>query len=162
MHATRARANPLSPGLSTFGSCNECLPGSSAVPSLLQRVVGVKVALGCTRVGLAWRRSHTSFVSIDVNCVTCVAFSTELGVCGEMCSVVPLFFFQSRDSLLVRAPDSRSKGCEFESRQERRENFLLQSQLGVLTLYSVSVPPLCYRSGASKTPVILPKVQVTG
>ena len=39
-----------------------------------------------------------------------------------------------RDSLLVRAPDSRSKGCEFESRQERRGNFLLQSQLCVLTL----------------------------
>ena len=37
-------------------------------------------------------------------------------------------------SLLVRAPDPRSKGCEFESRQERRENFLLQSQLCVLTL----------------------------
>ena len=31
----------------------------------------------------------------------------------------------NRDSLLVRAPDSESKGCEFESRQERRENFLL-------------------------------------
>ena len=40
----------------------------------------------------------------------------------------------TRDSLLVRAPDLRSKGCEFESRQERRENFLLQSQLSVLTL----------------------------
>ena len=39
-----------------------------------------------------------------------------------------------RDSLLVRAPDSWSKGCEFESRQDRRENFLLQSQLCVLTL----------------------------
>ena len=37
-------------------------------------------------------------------------------------------------ALLVRAPDSRSKGCEFESRQERRENFLLQSQRCVLTL----------------------------
>ena len=53
----------------------------------------------------------------------------------------------SWDSLLVRAPDLRSKGCEFESRQERRENFLLQSQLCVLTLYSVSVTPPCYRSG---------------
>ena len=30
--------------------------------------------------------------------------------------------------------------------QERRENFLLQSQLYLLT-YSVSVPPLRYRSG---------------
>ena len=36
---------------------------------------------------------------------------------------------------MVRAPDSSSKGCEFESRQERRENFLLQSQLCVLTLF---------------------------
>ena len=36
--------------------------------------------------------------------------------------------------LLGRAPDSWSKGCEFEARQERRENFLLQSQLCVLTL----------------------------
>ena len=41
---------------------------------------------------------------------------------------------RSRDSSLVRAPDSLSKGCEFESRQERRESFLLQSQLCVLTL----------------------------
>ena len=39
-----------------------------------------------------------------------------------------------RDSLLVRAPDSRLKGREFESQQERQENFLLQSQLCVLTL----------------------------
>ena len=39
-----------------------------------------------------------------------------------------------RDSLLVRAPDLWSKGCEFESRQERREHFLLQSELCVLTL----------------------------
>ena len=34
---------------------------------------------------------------------------------------------RSRDSLLVRAPDSLPKGCEFESRPEERENFLLQS-----------------------------------
>ena len=39
-----------------------------------------------------------------------------------------------RDGLLVRAPDLLSKGCEFESRQERLENFLLQGQLCVLTL----------------------------
>ena len=42
--------------------------------------------------------------------------------------------FGSRDSLLVRAPDSLSKSCEFESRQEPRENFLLQSRRCVLTL----------------------------
>ena len=59
-----------------------------------------------------------------------------------------------RDSLLVRAPDSCSKGCEFESRKERRENCLLHIQLCVMTLilcpfdsYSVSVPPPCYPSG---------------
>ena len=28
--------------------------------------------------------------------------------------------------------------------------------------YAVSVPPLCYRSGTLKTPVILPKVHVAG
>ena len=38
------------------------------------------------------------------------------------------------DSLLVRAPDSRSKGCEFESQQERQENSPLQGQLCMLTL----------------------------
>ena len=41
-----------------------------------------------------------------------------------------------RDSLLVRAPE----GCEFESRQQRLENFLLQSTL-CADSYSVSVPP---------------------
>ena len=38
------------------------------------------------------------------------------------------------------------KGHRFESLQERRENFLLQGRLSVLTLISVSVPPPCYRS----------------
>ena len=35
--------------------------------------------------------------------------------------------------MLVRATDFRSKGCKFESRQRRRGNFLLQSQLCVLS-----------------------------
>ena len=47
----------------------------------------------------------------------------------------------SLDSLLVRAPDSWSKGCKFESRQKRRENFLLQSQLCVLTLIRCTFNP---------------------
>ena len=42
---------------------------------------------------------------------------------------------------VVRAPDSWSKGRGFESLQEWRENFLLQGQLSVLTVISVSVPP---------------------
>ena len=50
------------------------------------------------------------------------------------------------DSSAVRAPDSWLKGRGFESLQEQQENFLLQGQLSVLTLISVSVPPLCYRS----------------
>ena len=48
----------------------------------------------------------------------------------------------SRDNLLLRAPDSWSKGCKFESRQKRRENFLLQSQLCVLTLIRCPFHPV--------------------
>ena len=48
-------------------------------------------------------------------------------------SIFLSLYFGSRDCLFVRAPDSWSKGCEFESRQVRRENFLLQSQFCVLT-----------------------------
>ena len=40
----------------------------------------------------------------------------------------------SQDSLLLRAPDLWSKGCEFKSEQKGRENFLVQSQLCVLIL----------------------------
>ena len=50
------------------------------------------------------------------------------------------------DSSVVRAPDSWSKGRGFESLLDRREHFLLQGQLSVLTLISVSVPPPCYLS----------------
>ena len=46
-----------------------------------------------------------------------------------------------RDNLLVRAQDSLSKGCEFESWQERRENFLLHSQLCALTLIQCPFHP---------------------
>ena len=38
------------------------------------------------------------------------------------------------------------KGRGFKSRQKRRENFLLQGQLSVLTLILVSVSPQCYLS----------------
>ena len=53
----------------------------------------------------------------------------------------------SGDSSVVRTPDSWLKSRGFQSlAQERRENFLLQGRLSVLTLISVSVPPPCYRS----------------
>ena len=41
----------------------------------------------------------------------------------------------SGDSSVVRAPDSWWKGRGFESLQERRDSFLLQGQLSMLTLY---------------------------
>ena len=44
------------------------------------------------------------------------------------------------------ATDSWSNDLGFESRQERWENILLQGQLSVLTLISVSLPLLCFRS----------------
>ena len=50
------------------------------------------------------------------------------------------------DSSVVRVPDLWLKGRGFESLLERRENFLLQGRLSVLTLISVSVPPPCYHS----------------
>ena len=47
---------------------------------------------------------------------------------------------------LERRTRDRTEGPgSVESRQERRENFLLQGQLSVLTLIWVSVPPPCYR-----------------
>ena len=61
-----------------------------------------------------------------------------------------------------RAMDSWSKSLGFESRQEQGENFLLQGQLSVLTLISVSIQPPCYCSSMLKILAILPKVQVAG
>ena len=57
-----------------------------------------------------------------------------------------LVILRGGDSSVVRAPNSWLKGRGFESLLERRENFLLQGRLSVLTLISVSVPPPCYRS----------------
>ena len=53
---------------------------------------------------------------------------------------------------MVRASDSWSKGPGFESRQEQWDNFLLQGQLSVLTLISVSAPPPCRSSTDVKDP----------
>ena len=58
----------------------------------------------------------------------------------------PVVLSYSRDSSVVRAQNLESKGHGFESPQERRKNFLLKSQLSVLTRISVSVPPPCYPS----------------
>ena len=57
-----------------------------------------------------------------------------------VCRSMPVCHCQSQnvysgDSSVIRAPDLRSKGRRFESLLERRENFLLQGQLSVLTRY---------------------------
>ena len=44
--------------------------------------------------------------------------------------------------LVVRSSDSWSKGRGFEFRQERRENFLLQGQLSVLTYIGIRSTPV--------------------
>ena len=64
-----------------------------------------------------------------------------------------------RDSLLFKVQDLWLKGCKFKYRQERQENFLLQSSLCAGS-HLVSIPSLCYCSGTWKTLVILPKIQV--
>ena len=53
----------------------------------------------------------------------------------------------SRDSLSVRVPASWSKRREFESRQERWENFSSPESTLCADSYSVSVLPPCYRGG---------------
>ena len=42
---------------------------------------------------------------------------------------------------MVRVPDLQLKGHGFESLQVQRKNVILQGQLSVLTLLSVTVPP---------------------
>ena len=89
-------------------------------------------------------------------CVTCLPLTSQLVVCYVLekeFETVQLFKELWRelkcgggDSSVVRAPDSWLKGRGFESLLERRENFLLQRRLSVLTLISVFVPPPCYHS----------------
>ena len=70
-----------------------------------------------------------------------------------LCAVAALLLSLtgSRDSLFVRALYSWSKGCKFESWQERQENFPLQSQLCVLTLIRCAFHP-CVTAVAGKRP----------
>ena len=109
--------------------------------SLSNRIWHVYWANGCTTwywlfavrsVSLfivIWSRSHRSRWNVRVqNYDPWVYHKCK---CTQVCCQWAL---QLAADLLVRAPDSWSKDCKFESRQERRENFLLQRQLCVLTL----------------------------
>ena len=53
----------------------------------------------------------------------------------------PVYIIRGGVSSVVRAPDSWPKGRGYESLLERRENFLLQGQLSVLTLFRYPFHP---------------------
>ena len=57
-----------------------------------------------------------------------------------------------RGSLLVTAPDSWSKGCEFESRQKQRENFLLRVIFACWLLFDVRCTPMLPQWHVKKNP----------
>ena len=80
-------------------------------------------------------------------------FHTHFGCCGfDSDSDSDSLFTKSLQwSLLVRMPDLWLKGCEFKSRQGWQENFLLQSQLWVLTLIWCPFHP-CVTAVARKRP----------
>ena len=65
--------------------------------------------------------------------------------CGIVCRFCLRDFLGGGDSSVVRAPDLWLKGHGFESLQERRENFLLQGRLSVLTYFGIRSTP-CYHS----------------
>ena len=96
---------------------------------VLTRVIGGVDCFGCVRV--------PSRLKDKVLCVLqCVLMHyTGCYFTGTFHAVIRQISMLFIDS---RASDSWSKGPGFESRQERREKFLLQGQLSVLTLISVS------------------------
>ena len=67
-------------------------------------------------------------------------FCSDVPPCleSQRCHLIPLYYlFGSRDSLLVRAPDSWSNGCEFDSRQKRREFFFSRVNFECWLLFGV-------------------------
>ena len=92
--------------------------------------------------------AHANFLPLAEPQISCKNWFTDdsLGAIHHDSLTMVTWGLWGRDSSVVRVLDSRLKGHRFESLQERRENFLLQGQLSVLTLISVSIPPPCYRS----------------
>ena len=118
------------------------------------------ICLSMDRASTRWHRcSGQTSGPLRNNCPH-ETVTVALGVQGRNRTKQSSWFtglHRNGDSSVVRAPDSWLKGRRFESLQERWENFLLQGQLSLLTLISVSVPPPCYRSITETIPVILPK-----
>ena len=73
-------------------------------------------------------------------CYSPVTYEEKFGVhlVGRNCESV---HEGSQDSMVVRAPDSWSKGCEFEPWQELREEFSSPELTSCADSHSVSVPP---------------------
>ena len=78
--------------------------------------------MGCTP---EWGRVELSRLSLNLAIYLFIYF---------VCYLTSLYLWMDLAIWQLCMPDLWSKGCEFQSRQERRENFLLQSQLCVLTL----------------------------
>ena len=105
-------------------------------------------------VFIMWCVPVSVCVCVCVCARACVSACAHMHVCVgfrwkrelDINLLVPVKVHGSGDSSVVRAPDLWLKDRGFESLLERRENFLLQGRLSVLTLISVSVPPPCYHS----------------
>ena len=98
-------------------------------------------------LGLACESIFYKVNKLQQNCVALI-YNTRMGLWYDRWKRIRFEIGRRRirfgsldgsDSSVVRAPDSWLKGRGFESLQERRENFLLQGRLSVLTLLSVSV-----------------------
>ena len=82
---------------------------------------------------------------------------------GEKILLYPFTYMcRSRDRLLVWALDSWSKGCGFKVRQKQQVNFLLQSQLCVLTLIQCPFHHHVTAVARRKSQSFCQKVQVAG
>ena len=102
---------------------------------------------GTLSCGLALMMGSTICLSLSSS----LSLSPSLWFSGlEICCLGTLSMW-SQCSLLVRTPDMWLKGCEFESWQEQWENFLLKSQLCVLTLIRCPFHP-CVTVVACKRP----------
>ena len=105
----------------------------------VERRSGISTPAGRTSLG----REVVGISSRFVTCRQPSTFHNRLRLSPN----TPPYCTTEEQGLLVRAPDSWSKGCEFESRQERLEKFSSSELTLCADSFSMSVPPPCYRSG---------------
>ena len=93
------------------------------------------------------KKSVTRVLDHKVDLLLVVCIQLRLVVVSSLAVGWAINTKKTQDSSVGRAPDSWSKGCEFESRQERRNNFLLQGYFLCWLLFGVhsaSVLPRWY------------------